>query len=200
MRFYTTFMEHALCLKVWFPRTDSLVDSIMKRRVHCQVATPQPSHELLQMTLLPNHPRKQVSIDFVKLLKPMPLLYPNYSTFPEIKIEWWFSGWTTYLLPMVYLKWQSPIIVPPLIVTSSTTAKYFSFKHRKVSPLWPKGNGEVGCFVRTFMWTFGPSIAKYLLVLISRYLSLLLCNSSQLWKKRSVVFSVTQWCDTPCVI
>ena len=81
-------MEHALCLKVWFPRTDTLVDSIMKRRVPFQVATPQPSHELLQMTLLPNHPRKQVSIDFVKLLKTMPLLYPNYLTFPEIKIEW----------------------------------------------------------------------------------------------------------------
>lgn len=36
-----------LCLKVCFPRTDSLVDSIVKFYVSCQVATPKPSCEPL---------------------------------------------------------------------------------------------------------------------------------------------------------
>ena len=31
--------------KVWFPRMDSLVDSVVKRCVPCQVATPKPSRE-----------------------------------------------------------------------------------------------------------------------------------------------------------
>jgi len=51
--------------KVWFPRMDSLVNTIVKRCGPCQVATPKPSREPLQMTLLPNGPWEQVSIDFL---------------------------------------------------------------------------------------------------------------------------------------
>ena len=60
--------------KVWFPRMDSLVDSVVKHCVPCQVATPKPSSEPLQMTPLPSGPWEQVSIDFVKLLDTMSLL------------------------------------------------------------------------------------------------------------------------------
>ena len=49
--------------KVWFPGMGSLVDSIVKRCVPCQVATPKLSHEPLQMTPLPNGPWEQVSIN-----------------------------------------------------------------------------------------------------------------------------------------
>ena len=38
---------HSLfCSKVWIPRMDSLVDSVLKRCVPCQVATPKPSVNL----------------------------------------------------------------------------------------------------------------------------------------------------------
>ena len=53
--------------KVWFPRMDSLADSIVKRCVPCQVATPKPSREPLQMTPLPSGPWEQVSIDFCEV-------------------------------------------------------------------------------------------------------------------------------------
>ena len=42
-----------LCSKLRFPRMDSLVDSIVKRCVPCQVATPKLSREPLQMTPCP---------------------------------------------------------------------------------------------------------------------------------------------------
>ena len=40
--------------KVWFPRTDSVVDSVVKKCFPCQVATPKASREPLKMTPLPN--------------------------------------------------------------------------------------------------------------------------------------------------
>ncbi|RMX37852.1 hypothetical protein pdam_00007039 [Pocillopora damicornis] len=49
-----------------FPLSSPTKTSVLFVSLEVNVATPQPSHELLQMTLLPNHPRKQVSIDFVK--------------------------------------------------------------------------------------------------------------------------------------
>ena len=50
--------------KAWFPRMDTVVDSIVKTCGPCQVATPRPSCEPLQMTQLPRGPWEEVSIDF----------------------------------------------------------------------------------------------------------------------------------------
>ena len=50
--------------KVWFPRMDSLVDSIVKHCIPCQAATPVRNREPLVMTPLPNDPWEEVSIYF----------------------------------------------------------------------------------------------------------------------------------------
>ena len=76
-----------LCSKVWFPRMDSLVDSIVKRCVPCQVAMPKLSHEPLQMTPLPNGPWEQVSIDFCEVAGHYVLVViDDDSRFPEIEV------------------------------------------------------------------------------------------------------------------
>ena len=76
----------ACCVLVWFPRMDSLVDSIVKC-VPCQVATPKPSHEPLRMTPLPNGPWEEVSIDFCEVAGHYVLVViDDYSRFLEIEI------------------------------------------------------------------------------------------------------------------
>ena len=66
---------------------DSLVDSVVKRCVPCQVATPKPSHEPLQMNPLPNGPWEQVSIDFCEVAGHYVLVaIDDYSRFPEIEV------------------------------------------------------------------------------------------------------------------
>ena len=73
--------------KVWFSRMNSLVDSVMKRCVPCQVATLKPSREPLQMTPSPNGPWEQVSTDFCEVAGHFVLVFiDNYSRFPEIEV------------------------------------------------------------------------------------------------------------------
>ena len=63
-----------------------LVDSIVKCCVACQVATPKASLEPLQMTLLPNGPKEQVSTDFCEVVRHYVLvLIDDYSRFPQIE-------------------------------------------------------------------------------------------------------------------
>ncbi|KAL9988412.1 hypothetical protein ACROYT_G002850 [Oculina patagonica] len=73
--------------KVWFPRMDSLVNSLVRQCITCQITTPRPSREPLQMTPLPNGPWEQVSIDFCEVAGQYALVViDDYSRFPEIEI------------------------------------------------------------------------------------------------------------------
>ena len=73
--------------KIWFPRMDSLVDSIVKNCVPCQVATHKLSREPLKMIPLPNGPWEQVSIDFYEVAGHYALVViDDYSRFPEIEL------------------------------------------------------------------------------------------------------------------
>lgn len=87
--------------KVWFPRMDTVVDSVVKKCFPCQVATPKPSREPLKIISLPSGPWQQVSIDFCELAGLyVVVVIDNYSRFPEVEI----AHSTVYLLPMVSLK------------------------------------------------------------------------------------------------
>ena len=73
--------------KVWFPRMDNLVDSLVKRCVTCQIATTKISREPLRMTPLPQGPWEQVNIDFCEVAGQYVLVViDDYSRFPEIEI------------------------------------------------------------------------------------------------------------------
>ena len=51
--------------KVWFPCMDKMVENKVKSCLPCQVVTPIYNQEPLQMSLLPDNPFDEVSIDFV---------------------------------------------------------------------------------------------------------------------------------------
>ena len=144
--------------KVWFPRMDSLVDSVVKRCIPCQVATPKLSREPLQMTPLPNGPWEQVSIDFCEVAGHYVLVViDDYSRFPEIEVVHSTSAKAVIpKLDRIFAAYGVPQVVksdngPPFNGGEfAQFAKYLGFKHRKVSPLWPEANGEVERFMKTF--------------------------------------------------
>ena len=137
--------------KVWFPRIDSLVDSVVKRCVPCQVATPKPSREPLQMTPLSNGSWEQISIDFCEVAGHYVLVViGDYSRFPEIEVVHSTSAKAvTPKLDRIFAAYGVPQVVksgngPPFNGGEfARFANYLGFKHRKVSPLWPEANGEV---------------------------------------------------------
>ena len=136
--------------KVWFPRMDSLVDSIVKRCVPCQVAMPKPSREPLQMTPLPSGPWEEVSIDFCEVAGHYVLVVvDDYSRFPEIEIVHSTSAKAVIpKLDRIFAAYGVPPVVksdngPPFNGGEfAQFAKYLGFKHQTVSPLWPEANGE----------------------------------------------------------
>ena len=144
--------------KVWFPRMDSLVDSIVKQCTPCQIAMPKFSREPLQMTPLPHGPWEQVSIDFCEVSGHYVLVViDDYSRFPEIEIVHSTSAKAVIpKLDRIFAAYGVPQVVksdngPPFNGSEfAQFAKYLGFKHRKVSPLWPEANGEVERFMKTF--------------------------------------------------
>jgi len=73
--------------KVWLPRMDSVVDSIVKSCVPFEVATSKPCREPLQMTPLPSGSWERVSIDFCEVAgRYVLVVVDDYSRFPEIEV------------------------------------------------------------------------------------------------------------------
>jgi len=159
--------------KVWFPRMDSLVDSIVKRCVPCQVATPKPSREPLQMTPLPSGPWEQVSIDFCEVAGHYVLVVvDDYSRFPEIEIVHSTSAKAVIpKLDRIFAAYGVPQVVksdngPPFNGGEfAQFAKYIGFKHRKVSPLWPRRTGNKIC-ISSFATIVPPPIVPQVLPLL----------------------------------
>ena len=144
--------------KVWFPRIDSLTDSIVKNCGPCQVATPQSVREPLKMTPLPRGPWEKVSIDFAEVAGQYVLVViDDYSRFPEVDVVHSTSAKAVIpKLDRMFAAYGVPHVIksdngPPFNGNEfSQFADYLGFKHRKVTPLWPEANGEVERFMRTF--------------------------------------------------
>ncbi|KAK3716437.1 hypothetical protein QZH41_016846, partial [Actinostola sp. cb2023] len=140
--------------KVWFPKMDSLTDSMVKQCVPCQIATPKPSREPINMTPLPSGPWEQVSIDFCEVAGHYVLvIIDDYSRFPEVEIVHSTSAKAAIpKLDRIFAAYGVPQVVksdnrPPFNGHEfAQFAECIGFKHRKVSPLWPEANGEVERF------------------------------------------------------
>ena len=74
--------------KVWFLAIDKMVEHTMQEFIPCQATTIDNSRKPLQMTLLPDGPWQEVSIDFIDLPNGEHLLVivDDYSRFPEVEI------------------------------------------------------------------------------------------------------------------
>ena len=144
--------------KVWFPNIDKLVESKVKSCEACSVSTPECKREPLQMSSLPDGPWKEVSVDFAELPSKdyLLLITDDYSRYPVVEIVKSTSAITVIpKLDKVFSEFGIPDTVrsdngPPFNGKEfKLFAEELGFKHRKITPRWPRANGEVERFVRT---------------------------------------------------
>lgn len=143
--------------KVWFPCMDKMVETKVKACLPCQVVTPIYTREPLQMSVLPDNPFDEVSIDFAhEDGETLLLLIDDYSRFPFVEpVSSTSASAVIPKLDQLFATFGTPSVVksdngPPF--NGEEFAKFahvLGFRHRKVTPLWPRANGEVERFVKT---------------------------------------------------
>ena len=144
--------------KVWFHGINKLVEKKIASCSACQIATPKTKREPLKMSPLPTSPWQEVSIDFKDLSSGEYLLVitDDYSRYPVVEIVRSTSAKAVIpKLDKVFAEFGIPEVVrsdngPPFNGQDfKQFAETLGFKHRKVTPLWPRSNGEVERFMRT---------------------------------------------------
>ena len=147
--------------KLWFPGIDKMVEEKVKSCLACQATTQSklPVHEPLNMTSLPESAWKEVSTDFVG---PFPsgdyllVVTDAYSRFPEVEIITSTSARVVIpKLDAIFARQGIPEVLksdngPPFNSNEfHQFAEYLGFRHRRITPYWPKANGEAERFVQT---------------------------------------------------
>ena len=144
--------------KVWFVGINDSVEKRVKSCIACQAATPETRREPLKMSPLPETAWQEVSVDFKELSTGGYLLVvtDDYSRYPVVDVVRTTSAAVVIpLLDKIFAEYGVPAIVrsdngPPF---NGKDFKQFAdalgFRHRKITPLWPRSNGEVERFMRT---------------------------------------------------
>lgn len=149
--------------KVWFPGIDGMVENTIQHCIPCQAATEEYQMEPLHMSELPKAPWLEVSIDFTG---PYPsgdyllVVLDEYSRYPEVEIVRSTSATTVIpRLDKIFSTFGVPEVVktdngPPFNGQDFTNfSHYLGFRHRKITPCWPRANAEVERFMRTLKKT-----------------------------------------------
>ena len=146
--------------KVWFPGVDKLAEEKVKNCLSCQaVSTKSPPLEPLRMTPLPSAPWKEVAVDFVG---PFPsgeyimVVTDEFCRFPEVEILTSTSARAVIpKLDAIFARQGIPDVLksdngPPFNGHEfKNFTDYLGFKHRRITPCWPRANGEAGRLVQT---------------------------------------------------
>ena len=145
--------------KVWFSGIDTMVERICKECIMCQAATPTNTSEPLQMTELPEKKWHEVSVDHVGPFpdgKHVLVIIDDYSRFPIVEVV---KSTSTQKTIQQLDKYFSIFGIPSIAKTDNGPAfkshkfaqfaQYLGFKHRKITLLWPRANGEVENFNKT---------------------------------------------------
>ena len=143
--------------KVWFPCMDRMVENKIKSCLPCQVVTPIYNREPLRMSLLPDNPFDEVSIDFASVNgETFLLVIDDHSRFPFVEpVSSTSANVVIPKLDKLFAMFGTPRVVksdngPPFNGEEfAKFAQVLGFKHRSVTPLWPRANGEVERFVKT---------------------------------------------------
>ena len=144
--------------QVWFPGINKMVEDRVKSCLACQVATPKEAREPLKMSHLPNQVWEELSIDFAELSTGDYLLVvsDDYSRYPVVEIIRSLAAQTVIpKLQHIFSQFGIPGTLksdngPPFNSEAfATFAANLGFTHRKITPHWPRANGEVERFMRT---------------------------------------------------
>ena len=145
---------------LWFPGIGRQVEDAVANCLPCQSATHGGTvHEPLKMSPLPDGPWQEISIDFCG---PFPtgeyllVAVDDYSRFPEVEIMHSTSTQTVIpRLDAMFARHGIPVKArtdngPPFNgELLDRWCRTIGMIHRKITPLWPKANGEAERFMRT---------------------------------------------------
>ncbi|XP_046863350.1 uncharacterized protein K02A2.6-like [Xenia sp. Carnegie-2017] len=164
-------MKALLREKVRFPRIDELVNGKVKSCLPCQITTPVREKEPLKMSELPRSPWKELSMDFgvapTGTGEYLFVLYDDFSRYPIVEVI--RSTAATTVIPCLD-KILSDFGIPDTIRSDNGPpfnskefyefSKYLGFKLRKVTPYWPRANGEVERLMHTIKKTIKAAIME----------------------------------------
>ena len=146
--------------KVWFPGIDKMAEQKVQNCLSCQAVTAKsPSPEPLRMTPLPSPPWKEVAVDFAG---PFPtgeyimVVTDEFSRFPKVEILTSTSARAVIpKLDAIFARQGIPEVLksdngPPFNgLEFKNFADYLGFNHRRITPHWPKANGEAERLIQT---------------------------------------------------
>lgn len=144
--------------KVWFSGIDALVQNIVGACTQCQVITVDNSREPIKMSKLPDGPWRELSCDLMDLPngKYVMVIVDDYSRFPVAEI---INSATAQAVITALDGILATFGVPETMRTDNGPcfiaqdfkkfAEYSGFRHRKVTPRWPRANGEAERMVQT---------------------------------------------------
>ena len=139
--------------KVWFPFMDKMVETKVKACSPCQVVTPVHKRTATDVGV-PDSPFDEVSVDFAHVDgQTLLLMVDDYSRFPIVEpVSSTSASAVIPKLDQLFSTFGAPRVVksdngPPFNGEEFTKfACVLGFKHRKVTLLWPRANGEVERF------------------------------------------------------
>ena len=143
--------------KVWFPGIDKMVEKKVQSCCACLTSTSESKREPLLMSPLPNAPWSEVSMDFTELPNSELVITDDYSRYPIVEmVKSTSANMVIPIVDKVFSKFGIPDVVktdnrPPFNSSAfQSIAQTLGFQHRKVTPRWPRANGDVERFVRTY--------------------------------------------------
>ena len=144
--------------KVWFPGINQKVEALIKRCNECQVNQAKQQFEPLMPSVFPNEPWEELSSDFFGPMSDSSywlVVSDDYSRYPVVKrvcstsaevnipvLEEMFS---TFGIPRVFKTDNGP---PFQSHKFKEFAERMNFYHRRVTPYWPRSNGEAERFMQ----------------------------------------------------
>ncbi|XP_041471780.1 uncharacterized protein K02A2.6-like [Lytechinus variegatus] len=155
--------------KVWFPGIDRIVERKIKQCIPCQATSASNLRDPINMSELPSGPWVNVSIDFADLPSGEHLLVivDDHSRYPVVEIVTSTSAKAVIpKLDRVFAMFGVSEVVrsdngPPYnSIEFAKFAHYLGFSHRKITPRWPRANGEVERLMRTLKKVIRTAVAE----------------------------------------
>jgi len=156
--------------KVYFPGMDRLTENLVKQCIACQANTLQNNYEPLQTTELPPGPWQNLSIDFCG---PFPngeyllCLMDDFSRFCFAEVL--HSTSARAVIPVLdrifstmgnITQLKSDNGPPFQSQEFANFVQYYGFHHRRITPVWPRANGEIERFVKTLSKSLRAAVVE----------------------------------------
>jgi hypothetical protein len=143
--------------KVWFPQMDKLIESKISGCISCQATSSLPPPPPVTMRTLPDGPWQNVSADFYGPIGSEYLLVviDDYTRYPVVEIVSTTSAkciipklhqiFATFGIPRLFTSDNGP---PFNSTEFAQFANHCGFRHHRVTPRWPRANGEAERFMQ----------------------------------------------------